>query len=82
MKNCLPHVTTLLVGVSYLHAVLASLISLAVGGGLGWYARGRGVSGMEIDMTNIKNDISNLKAKVLPTIPSNITFTNAPAAVV
>lgn len=68
MKSSIPHLPqTILIGVPYLHAVYASLISFVVGGGLAWYVRGRGLAGVQIDLNNVKTDVENIKTKLIPT---------------
>jgi hypothetical protein len=57
----IPH---LISGVSYMDAIISSIISLGVGFGAGWYVKGRGMTGVQNDLNNIKNDITNIKAKV------------------
>lgn len=58
------HIHTIQTGVSTLTAFISSLVSAAVAGGLGWYIRGRGMTGVQIDLKNIKTDIENLKNRV------------------
>lgn len=57
-------------GYSIMEMLISSLVSAAVAGGLAWYIRGRGMTGVAIDISNIKNDIENLKAKVSPAVPA------------
>ena len=59
-----PIIHTLETGVPMLNAVISSAVAFLVGGGLGWYIKGRGVTGVQNDLSNIKTDITNLKAKV------------------
>jgi hypothetical protein len=54
-----------------METLIFSAVSAGVAGGLAWYIRGRGLTGVSIDISNIKNDIENLKAKVSP--PSVVT---------
>lgn len=51
-------------GVSYMTAIISSLVSAGIGFGLGWYIKGRGMTGVKIDLNNIKTDVENLKAKI------------------
>lgn len=60
VAHCAPLIPT---GISYMTAIISSLISLAAGFGLGWYVKGRGMTGVQNDLNNVKVDISNLKAK-------------------
>jgi len=59
--KCVPEVFN---GVSYMTAIISSLLSAAVAGGLGWYVRGRGMAGVKIDMDNMKNEIEKLKNQI------------------
>lgn len=61
-----PVIKTVLVGVTYKMAAIYSVISLAAGFGLGWYIKGRGMAGVQIDLNNVKTDVENLKDKVFP----------------
>lgn len=63
IAHCAPLIPT---GVSYMTALISSLISLAVGFGAGWYVKGRGMTGVKMDVANIKTDVENLKSKVMP----------------
>jgi hypothetical protein len=51
-------------GVSLMTALISSAIAAAIGGGLAWYIRGRGMAGVQIDLNNVKNDISNIKGRL------------------
>jgi hypothetical protein len=57
----IPHLIT---GVSYMTAIISSLVSVAVGFGLGWYVKGRGVTGVQTDINNAKTTITADVAKV------------------
>lgn len=65
--STIPHVahacTTLSTGVPMITTMISSAVSMLIGGGLGWYAKGRGMTGVQNDLTNVKTDIENLKAK-------------------
>jgi len=61
-----PVIHTMLIGVTYMTALYYSMASLAAGFGLGWYIKGRGMSGVQVDISNIKNDILDLKNKIMP----------------
>lgn len=50
-------------GFSMLTLFLSSMTSMGIGFGLGWYIKGRGMTGVQIDLNNIKADVENLKAK-------------------
>jgi hypothetical protein len=51
-------------GVSMLTTVISSAVSFLVGGGLGWYIKGRGMAGVKIDLNNVKTDVENLKTQI------------------
>lgn len=68
MKNCLPHIQEVLVGVTYTKALLASAISAAIAFGLAWYIKGRGMAGVQVDLNNIKTDVEGLKNKFGETV--------------
>lgn len=57
------------VGVSYMTAFISSLVSFAIGGGIAWYVRGRGMAGVQIDLNNVKNEVEALKNKIAPSAP-------------
>lgn len=61
IAHCAPMLPT---GISYMTAMISSLISLAVGFGLGWYIKGRGMTGVKIDLANVKADVTALGTKV------------------
>lgn len=63
VASCLP---SLSIGIPSMISIISSVVSAGVGFGLGWYIRGRGYAGVQIDLTNIKNDVENLKTKILP----------------
>lgn len=48
----------------FMTAVIASIVSLAVGAGTGWYVAKRGMAGVQNDLNNAKNEIANLKANI------------------
>lgn len=58
------------------YSMITTLISSAVTGGimfgLGWYIKGRGMAGVQIDMNNIKTDIVNIKAKLSAPTPAPV----------
>lgn len=64
-----PEIHTILVGVTYMHAILSSAITAVLGFGLGWYIKGRGMTGVQIDLNNVKTDVEALKAKIMPVTP-------------
>lgn len=70
---CKPVIQTVLVGVTYMTALIASSIALLSGFGLGWYVKGRGMVGVQNDINNIKTDILNLKNKIDPSAPAPVS---------
>lgn len=69
IAHAAPMIKTVLVGVTYMTAAIASAVSFAVGAGLAWYIRGRGMFGVKVDITNIKNDILGIKSQIAPVAP-------------
>jgi hypothetical protein len=68
IAHAAPHMLPIIKqGYSMLSMLIASGISAGIGFGLGWYIKGRGMTGVQIDLNNIKSDVENLKAKVFPT---------------
>lgn len=63
-----PHVThaKLFSGVSTLTELIVGGIAVAVAFTLGWYIKGRGMTGVQIDLNNVKTDVENLKTKLFP----------------
>ncbi len=57
-------------GVPYMTAIISGVVALFVGAGLGWYVRGRGMTGVQIDLNNIKTDVENIKTKIFPSTPA------------
>lgn len=51
-------------GTTMIITAISSAVAFAVGAGMGWYVKGRGMAGVKIDMDNIKMDIANLKGKI------------------
>lgn len=47
-------------GVKMLHLVIDTIVSLAVGFGLGWYIRGRGIKGVKTDLSNANSTVTKL----------------------
>ena len=63
-QACIQAIPHILPGVSYMTAVISSLVSTAVGFGLGWYIKGRGMTGVQIDLNNVKSEVQTLKDKI------------------
>lgn len=61
-----PH--TLHSGTTFMHATIAAVVALAVGFGIGWYVKGRGLTGVKTDLTNAKTavttDVTTLEGKL------------------
>lgn len=51
-------------GLAYTTAFIWSGVSFAIGSLVGWYVKGRGMTGVKIDLINAKMDIANLKGKL------------------
>lgn len=51
-------------GVPMITTMISSAVSMLIGGGLGWYAKGRGMTGVQNDLANVKVDIEALKSKL------------------
>lgn len=53
---------------------------MAASGGLGFYAGGRGISGMKIDLDNTKNELEKVKNFVYPQPQIKTTPVTVPVA--
>lgn len=70
--QCVPHIKyltkTLIKEVVprsyYMYSVIGGFVSLLVGFGLGWYVKGRGLTGVKTDMTNASNEVSKVATEV------------------
>lgn len=62
-KTCTMAAPVIKQGFSMLTMFLTSMGSMAAGFGLGWYIKGRGMTGVQIDLNNVKTDVENLKAR-------------------
>lgn len=47
-----------------LYSLISPIVTFAIGAGLGWYVRGRGMDGVKIDLDNVKKELENLKTKI------------------
>jgi hypothetical protein len=45
-------------------AAIAGVVALAAGFGLGWYVKGRGLTGVQTDATNVANETKTVVADV------------------
>jgi hypothetical protein len=72
------HNVPLFHGVSTLTELIVGSIAVVIAFTLGWYIRGRGMTGVQIDLNNIKTDVLNLKNKIDPSAPAPISATPAP----
>lgn len=65
-----PHHIPHFSGVSYMTALVAGVVSLVAGFGLGWYVKGRGVTGVKTDASNavqtVKTDVAAIETAVAP----------------
>lgn len=61
-------------GVSMLTILTSNLATAVVAAGLAWYIRGRGMTGVKIDIANAQAEIAKIKAQIAPVTPA------APAA--
>lgn len=61
IKTVIQHVP---VGVTYMHAVIASAISILAGFGIGWYVEGRGWFGVKTDASNAVKAVENVPTEV------------------
>ena len=59
-----PVVHTVMTGMTFTHAAIAVAVSFVVGAGIAWYIRGRGMSGVKIDATNVETEAKAIEAKV------------------
>lgn len=64
IQHVKPLAQTIMIGYSMLTLVASNVATAIVSAGLAWYIRGRGLTGVQIDLNNIKNDITTLKAKL------------------
>ena len=67
IHHAVAHAPAISHGVSMLTTFISSLVSAGVAGGLAWYVRGRGVTGVQNDINNIKADVQKIKSQ-LPTV--------------
>lgn len=47
-------------GITMLSAGIASLVSLVIGMGAGWYIKGRGFTGVKTDVSNAVTSVENV----------------------
>ena len=52
--------------------IIGSIVAVSFFG-LGWYIKGRGMAGVQIDINNIKTDVLNLKNKIDPSAPAPVS---------
>lgn len=72
--NTIPHVAhhvaalkpVIIQGYSMFSMLISSAVSGGVMFGLGWYVKGRGMTGVQNDLNNVKQDVEALKAKFSP----------------
>lgn len=51
-------------GITWTTGLIWSGVSILIGLIIGWYVKGRGMTGVKIDLINAKMDIANLKGKL------------------
>lgn len=51
-QYCIDHAPHIKQGFSMLNLIISNLVSLAIGGGLGYYIKGRGLQGVKNDAAN------------------------------
>lgn len=51
-------------GITYTTGFIWSGVTLVIGFITGWYVKGRGMTGVKIDLLNAKMDVANLKGKL------------------
>jgi hypothetical protein len=68
--HALPHIKYVVTGVSYMTAMISAAVSLAIGFGLGWYVKGRGVTGVQNDLNNAKTVVAADVAKLNAPTPA------------
>ena len=71
--QAMPFIPAVTHGVSMLTSVISSLVALGLGFGSGWYVKGRGMTGVQIDLNNVKTDVENIKAKLTPAVTPVVT---------
>ena len=61
VAHCAPHIAQ---GISMLTLVISNITTAVVAAGLAWYIRGRGMTGVKIDIANAQNEIEKLKSQI------------------
>ena len=51
---------------------ISNLTTAVVAAGLAWYIRGRGMTGVKIDIANAQNEIEKLKSQIAPATPAPV----------
>lgn len=59
-QYCADHPHIIKTGITYVHALISGLVSFVLGGGLGYYIRGRGLRGVAIDAGNAEAKIASV----------------------
>jgi hypothetical protein len=62
--KCIPSIQYVYLGVSYMTAIISGAAALVAGFGLGWYVKGRGITGVQTDLNNVKTDVANIKTQL------------------
>lgn len=58
-----PHIVT--TGITYARASIACFITFLIGGGLGYYVRGRGIQGVKIDAENVAKEANTISTEAV-----------------
>lgn len=64
VAKCAELAPVIMPGLTYTTGLIWSGISMVIGFVSGWYVKGRGMSGVKVDLDNLKLDVSNLKDKL------------------
>lgn len=49
---------------TFIDIVVTAIVALPAGFGLGWYVRGRGVTGVKTDIKNVSNEVNKVATEV------------------
>ena len=52
-------------GIPMLYSIIAVVVSLAAGFGIGWYVKGRGLTGVAIDANNVKAEAEKVTTEAV-----------------
>lgn len=71
-QYCADHFPVHLSGVTFMHTVIATVIALAAGFGIGWYVKSRGMAGVKIDLNNAKTVVTTDAQKIETTVSAAV----------